>query len=251
MRAEVDAPAWPVLELAYRVARAAAHEVRRHPAPADVDRRDHLQLALEHEAQPEPVGATDDRVGHRVVDDARVAHEDSTGPGAASRVPDSNVRLKSRRTPSRWPPDHAGAGGRRGAARARVAPARHPMSATRDAAQLAEQKPPRHCHQPHADPRLAPDHPQHEVDGGRGGQQQRQHERHDGEGHRLDHDAARTASKAGTARTSVRQERSHAWHRTGSQCASTGSPTCDGSCTPPRSSAVQTTAATAKIAADQ
>ena len=71
------------LELRRGVARRAAHEQRRHPAPADVDRRQHLQLALDDEAKAEPVGAADDHVGQRVVDDARMAdhHEDRSRAG--------------------------------------------------------------------------------------------------------------------------------------------------------------------------
>src|SRR3712207_7523647 len=63
----------------------AAHEVRRAPAPADVDDREHLELALEHEPQAEAVLAADDGVGQRVVDDARRSEERRVGKECRSR----------------------------------------------------------------------------------------------------------------------------------------------------------------------
>ena len=63
-------------DLARGVRRRAPHVVGGHPAAADVDGGQRLELALDHEPQPHPVLGADDDVGQHVVDDAGVAHHD-------------------------------------------------------------------------------------------------------------------------------------------------------------------------------
>ena len=84
---EIVREAPQAIHLSRGVGGGSAHEVRGHPTAADVDRGDHLQLALDHEPQAEPVRVADHGIGERVVDDAGVPAQDEHRPG--SRVLES------------------------------------------------------------------------------------------------------------------------------------------------------------------
>ena len=94
-------------ELCAWVTGRAPDEQRRHPAAADVDRRQDPQLALDHEPEPDSVRAADDHVGERVVDDARVAdhHEHRAGAGVLEPV-ELEAQSEQRRRPATWLPSH-------------------------------------------------------------------------------------------------------------------------------------------------
>ena len=64
----------------HRLARAAADEVVRQAPAGDVEAGVGEQLALEHEAQPDPMRTGDEDRGQEVVDDARVADQDDHRP---------------------------------------------------------------------------------------------------------------------------------------------------------------------------
>jgi hypothetical protein len=170
-------------DLASRIRRAAVHEAGRHPARADVERRQRLKVVLEDVAQVDAARPADQLGGQGVVDDAGMPVEHDHGPASDELLP---LDLE----PQPPQPAHARQVARRplhlqavDAAAARLAVAR-PRAARQDPraqhatqpAQLAQQEPPDEHEQPHRHPRLAPPQPQRQVH--RRGHKERRREQH-------------------------------------------------------------------------
>ena len=77
------------------------------------------------------------------------------------------------------------------------------------ARELAEQEPPQHRDEPDADELPAPVSDARDVDDGRGGEEQRERQRHDDERDELDADVPHAALEASAARAAVGEERAH------------------------------------------
>ncbi len=185
-----------------------------HPAGAHVQRRQHLELVLDHVAQEHPVRAGDEDRGQRVIDDARVADEDEQRPGLHELVAlDLEAQTEQRPHPEQVPrhpgalhvPDVPPAPGRVAAERAsREQPGeRQPEPA----AHFAEHEPPAHEHESHRHPRLARAQPEPEVDERTREQQKRQQRREHHEQDALDEDAPRDVERPGAGRLLCGQQR--------------------------------------------
>ena len=159
------------VDLTVAVARPASHEVRRHPAGADVERRQRLELALERVAKVEIVRTADELRRQAVVDDARVTREHDHGASsdqlvslhveahAAHATDARDVACTPRHLELVRAPPPGGTVASPGAAGEQP-----DAEQAEKAAQLHEQEPPDEEDETDAHPRLAPPQPEHAVD---------------------------------------------------------------------------------------
>lgn len=129
------------------------------------------------------MAAADEPVGQRVVDDARVAHEDDHRAGGdVVQALDLEAQSEEALDAVQVPADPALAQVVDAeAARAAVAPGRREPDRrqAREPAQLAQQELPQERDEPHADELPVPGDDAREVDDGRGGEEQRERHRDD------------------------------------------------------------------------
>ena len=178
------------------VARGALQEVGRHPASADVDQRDHLELTLDHVAQAQAVRPRDLQVAEHVVDDRGVADHQQHRTRRRDLAPSiSYLSPKRSLKAENWARSQRGPQPVDPAAAAHRAPPEGASGEEPDAEQgeqrpdLVEQKPPEEERQADAGHRLARAQLQVDVDDQRAEQQQRQQRGDDHEAEQLGGDA--------------------------------------------------------------